>query len=321
MYNSSNRITMIRVDLIYHKLLNLVRGLAIVFWFWTLIENINADEFIREHFSNILEQQFTIGKYHVSPGSILIFFLVLYLSFYLSGLLDGLFYDEKRTSESSTKTSLGSIVLMLRLFVLSAGFVIGVIVAGIPLDSVGLFFGALGVGIGFGLQGLIANLISGIIIAFEKPVYVGDIIQVEGERGRVTDIGLRATKVDTADGAEHIIPNATLINQMMTNWTLTSKYFRIESVIEVDLNNDAGMIISLLEERIKDIPAILKVPPPIARLSEISSGSLHFTISCWVSDIMRAGTAKNEVLQQIHRSFDEANIRYPKRHSKGDSAE
>jgi potassium-dependent mechanosensitive channel len=313
LYNSSNKITTVRVDLIYRKLLALVRILAVIFWFWSLIQNLNLDEFIQHHTMQLLDQNIAIGRYRISPGSILIFFVILYLSFYLSSLLDGLFYDEKRSTESTSKTSLGSIVLILRLFILASGFIIGMIIAGIPLDSISLFFGALGVGIGFGLQGLIGNLISGIIVAFEKAVYVGDIIEVDGQRGRVTDIGLRATKVDTYDGAEYIIPNSSLTSQTTKNWTLTSKHFKLEQHIQVDLQNDASKVIASLEKALKEVPGILQTPPPVIRLEGISATALICSVSCWIHDIIKANSVKSELLRHIHQSLRDASIDFPKR--------
>jgi potassium-dependent mechanosensitive channel len=313
LYNSSNKITTVRVDLIYRKLLTLVRIIAVIFWFWSLIQNLNLDEFIQHHTMQLLDQNIAIGRYRISPGSILIFFVILYLSFYLSNLLDGLFYDEKRSTESTSKTSLGSIILILRLFILASGFIIGMIIAGIPLDSISLFFGALGVGIGFGLQGLIGNLISGIIVAFEKPVYVGDIIEVEGQRGRVTDIGLRATKVDTYDGAEYIIPNSSLTGQITKNWTLTSKHFKLEQHIQVDLQNDANKVIASLEKALKEVPGILQTPPPVIRVEGITATALICSVSCWIHDIIKANSVKSELLRHIHQSLRDAKIEFPKR--------
>jgi potassium-dependent mechanosensitive channel len=247
-YNATENNTRVKVELIYEKLLYLVRFIAVAFWFSSFVVNINARDFIRQHVVGFFSQQITIGSVSVSPGSMLIFFIVLYLAFYLSGLLDGLFYDEKRSDDMSGKTSLGSIVLMLRLFVIASGFILGLVLAGIPLNNLNLFVGALGVGIGFGLQSLIANLISGIIIAFEKPIYVGDIIEVEGSKGRVTDIGMRATKVDTADGAKFIVPNGEMISKVLKNWTLTSRNFKIESSFVVDHSNNAAMVSEMVEE-------------------------------------------------------------------------
>jgi small-conductance mechanosensitive channel len=238
--------------------------------------------------------------------------MVLYLAFYLSGLLDGLFYDEKRSAGMSGKTSLGSIVLMLRLFVIASGFVLGLVLAGIPLNNLNLFVGALGVGIGFGLQSLIANLISGIIIAFEKPIYVGDIIEIEGSRGRVTDIGMRATKVDTADGAEFIVPNGEMISKVLKNWTLTSRHYKLETSFSVDHTNNPNMVAELVEEVLKETTFLLPLPKPKVQMEEIGPQAIRFSISCWIGNISESGFLKSELLKKIHTRLDEAGIVYPR---------
>jgi small-conductance mechanosensitive channel len=313
MYNSPHRLTQVRVDLIYDKLLYLIRFLAIVFWFSTLLINLNATQFLRENVFSVFNTALSIGDFNYTPGSLLIFFIVVYLGFYLSGLLDGLFFDEKRSDEVSGKTSLGSIVLMLRLFVIALGFIIGLVLAGIPLNNLNLFVGALGVGIGFGLQSLIANLISGIIIAFEKPIYVGDIIEVEGSRGRVTDIGIRATKVDTADGAEYIVPNGEIISKVLKNWTLSSRNFKIDITFEVDHANNAEMVSELISDVVNEMPFILPFPKPKVQLKEILPMGMRYGISCWISNITESGALKSEMLKKIHIRLDEAGVVYPKK--------
>jgi small-conductance mechanosensitive channel len=311
-YNASDNKTMIRVDLIYDKLLYLVRFIAVAFWFSSFIVNINAREFLEHHVLGFFTQQITIGSVSVSPGGLLIFFIVLYLAFYLSGLLDGLFYDEKRSNDMSGKTSLGSIVLMLRLFVIASGFILGLVLAGIPLTNLNLFVGALGVGIGFGLQSLISNLISGIIIAFEKPIYVGDIIEIDGSKGKVTDIGIRATKVDTSDGAEYIVPNGELISKVLKNWTLTSRIFKIESSFSIDHSNNPTMVAELVEDLLKETSFILPLPKPKVQVQEIAAHSVRFTVSCWIGNITESGFLKSELLKKIHNRLDGAGVLYPK---------
>jgi small-conductance mechanosensitive channel len=311
-YNASGNTTMIKVNLIYNKLLYLVRFIAVAFWFSSFIVALNAKAFLKQHVFGFFTQQLTIGSVSVSPGGLLIFFIVVYLAFYLSNLLDGLFYDEKRTEESSGKTSLGSIVLILRLFLISSGFIMGLILAGIPLNNLNLFMSALGVGIGFGLQSMILNLISGIIIAFEKPIYVGDIIEIEGARGRVTDIGLRATKVDTADGAEFIVPNGELTSKVLKNWTLTSRTYKIETTFSVDHSNNPNMVAELVEEVLKETTFIMPFPKPKVQLEEIAPQAIRFTVSCWIGNISESGRLRSELLKKIHTRLGEANVVYPK---------
>ena len=248
LYNSRNLVSQIRVDLIYQKLVNIVTVLAVVYWLVAFLKNINAYDFITGRLTDLFSRSTVIAGYPINIGSILIFIIILYFGIYLSSLLNGMFYDEKRSEETDNKTNLGSFMLLLRLSIISAGFIIAMIVAGIDLSKINLIIGALGVGIGFGLQSIINNLVSGLILAFERPIYVGDIIEVDNVKGRVKDIGLRATTIDTMEGAEFIVPNGELISKKMKNWTLTSKNFKIEIKIIVSLDNKAEDVISELDK-------------------------------------------------------------------------
>lgn len=313
-YNSSNRVTVVRVDLIYNKLLTLVRILAVMLWFYTLALNLNAIEFLDQHFFSVFSQKITIGNSTFTPGSIVIFITTLLLSFYISGLLDGLFVDEKRSMNSAGKTSLGSIVLLLRLVIISLGFIGGMLIAGIPLNNMTLFVSALGVGLGFGLQSFIANMISGLIIAFEKPIYVGDIIEVEnGGKGRVTDIGIRATKVDTADGAEYIIPNNELVSKVLKNWTLTSRYFKIEMNLLIAHNQDPGKVAEVIMNVLKETGFIMSFPGPKVQFTDVTLHGMQFQVSCWIANISESSTRKSELLIAITDALAKEGISFSKK--------
>lgn len=313
LYNRRNKVSMVRVELIYGKLLNLVTFLAVLSWFVSLLWNLNSFEFVSNRISEIFNRTLTVADKEFKPGSFVLFFIVVYLSFYISSLLEGIFYDEQRSSESTSKTGIGSIMVLLRFLILSAGFFVGLVVAGIPLSSLSLFVGALGLGIGFGIQQLVNNLLSGIIIAFEKPVYVGDIVEVEGVKGRVSDIGLRATRVDTTDGAELIIPNGELTSRTMKNWTLTSKLFKLENMIQVDIRHDADEITRIIDQCLKETKGVLASPPAYVRLKEISPVALKFVVSCWLEDIALSGTIQHELLKKIHQAFEASGVKYPRR--------
>ena len=312
LYNSRNHISKIRVDLIYQKLVNIVTFLAVVYWLIAFLKNINAYDFITERINDLYNQSTTIAGYTINIGSILIFLTILYFAIYLSGLLNGIFYDEKRSEETTNKTNLGSYMLIFRLVIITAGFIIGMVASGFDLSKINLLIGALGVGIGFGLQNIINNLVSGIIIAFERPIYVGDIIEVDNIKGRVTDIGLRATTVDTMEGAEFIIPNGQLISERMKNWTLTAKNFKIETNISIGLENDIDTVTRIIKKVMENMNGVQRYPLPKVILKEIKPQSLDFGVSCWVEDIGISGAVKNELLSGIHQSLQEAGITYPK---------
>jgi len=163
------------------------------------------------------------------------------------------------------------------------------------------------------LQNIINNVVSGLILAFERPIYVGDIIEIDNVKGKVTDIGLRATTVDTMEGAEFIVPNGELISKKMKNWTLSSKNFKIEIQILVGIDNDAEHVISQLKKAIEQTTGLQNYPPTKVTLNEIRPNALEFSVDCWVSDITKSVLTRNELLKNIHLSLQEGGISFPQK--------
>jgi potassium-dependent mechanosensitive channel len=253
------------------------------------------------------------GDFSLQLGSTLIFLVSLVASFYIASLLKGLFYEEHRENASaSDKTSVGSYVILFRLLIIGAGFIVGMIAAGIPLSNINLIIGALGVGIGFGLQNIVGNLVSGVILAFEKPIYVGDIIEMDGVKGKVSEIGIRATTVDVSEGSQYIIPNAEFITKNMKNWTLANKAMRIDTQVSTGLENDPDKIIRLLQESVRDTGAASRTRAPKITLREIRHNALVFGLQFWVDDIQHGDDARTEVLRKVHAAFAAEHVTYPR---------
>src|SRR6185437_8463036 len=137
------------------------------------------------------------------------------------------FFGYDKAVVTGKRSSLNSVILLIRLAIWTVGFLIAVAAAGIPLDRVSIMIGALGVGIGFGLQNIVNNLVSGVILAFERPIQVGDAIEVGTRFGTVKEIGIRSSKLTTVEGSEVIVPNGDLLSQHIVNWTLSSHYRRV----------------------------------------------------------------------------------------------
>jgi len=312
MYNRRGTGSRIRSEVVYKKLRPIVTILAITFWFAVFLRNVNAFRFIVNRISGFISEPAVFGGYSFNYGSILVFVLILFIALRLSAMLSDLFFDDQRSDESTRKSRLGSYMVLLRLFIISAGFVIAMVAAGIPLSNASLIIGAFGVGIGFGLQHIISNLVSGVIIAFEKPIYVGDVVEIEGIKGKVTDIGLRATRIDSTDGAEYIVPNGDLISKVMKNWTLSSKSFKIEMNIAIGLENDIDQVTEIMKDVISKMPSVLNYPAPKVILKELKPNSLEFLVSCWVGDIAVSATVRNEILVLMHKSLKEGGIEYPR---------
>ena len=146
------------------------------------------------------------------------------------------------------------------------------------LGIVAIVLGALGVGIGFGLQSIVNNLVSGIILAFEKPIKIGDVIQLGPFFGKVKEIGIRSSKVITYDGADVIIPNGDLLSQQLTNWTLTDQTRRIELVVGVAYGSDIPMVREVIRKVITDQETVMKYPEPLILVNEFSDSSVDFRL-------------------------------------------
>jgi small-conductance mechanosensitive channel len=312
LYNRRDSISKVSIEQVYIKLVRIFSIPAIIFWIASFLLNANAFDFISGQLASMMAHTFTLGNFHMRLGTVVIFMTFFFAAIYFSGLLKGLFYDEVREKDTNYKTSMGSYVVLLRLFIIGSGFIIGMIASGIPLNNINLIIGGLGVGIGFGLQNIIANLVSGVLLAFEKPIYVGDLIEVDGIKGRVSEIGLRATIVSSSEGAEYIIPNADLTSKFTKNWTLSNKQMRVDTSISTALDQDPEKVIKLIKDRIISVEMVDKSKPSKVSIKEIRFNSIVFNFSFWVHDIKIADAVRTEVLMNINEAFSNEGIKYPK---------
>ena len=184
--------------------------------------------------------------------------------------------------------------------------------SGIDLSGLALLGSALGVGIGFGLQNITNNFVSGIVILLERPVKVGDRIEVGGTSGDVVSISARATTVVTNDGISVIIPNSELISTRVTNWSLTGKHVRFKVPVPVPYGFDQDKVIKLLLEVAQEDPNVEKTPAPTVRLKEFAASALVFEVVFWTSKLMqRQGMMKSRINLAVNKKFKENGIVMP----------
>ena len=174
-----------------------------------------------------------------------------------------------------------------------------------------LIGGALGVGIGFGLQNIVSNFVSGLILAFERPIREGDVIQLQTLNGEVRRIGFRATVVRTFDGAEVIVPNASLISQDVINWTLSDQQRRITVPVGVAYGSDPARIKALLLDVAGKFPAVLRTPEPFALFTGFGDSALNFELRFWTTDADRVAILKSDVTTAVNDALVSAGIEFP----------
>ena len=194
---------------------------------------------------------------------------------------------------------------------LTLGMLMALAAAGFQLSQLTLVVSALGVGIGFGLQNIVNNFVSGIVLAFERPFQAGDLIAVGQSTGRVSDIGLRATTVRTADGADVIVPNSTFISGEVTNWTLSDRMRRIQIAIGVAYGSEPRQVQALLLEVCARTPDVATEPAPVVALTGFGDSALNFQVLAWTPDADRLLVTTSALAMGIYDALNDAGISIP----------
>jgi small-conductance mechanosensitive channel len=183
--------------------------------------------------------------------------------------------------------------------------------AGFNLSSIAIVAGALSVGIGFGLQNLVNNFVSGLILLAERPIRVGDQVVVGGEEGIVRKISVRSTELETFDRANVLIPNSYFIAEKVKNWTFRNSIRRVALPVGAAYGSDAHQVRDVLLKVARDNSRVLTAPEPFVTLDEFAAASLNFTLYAFVGDINIAGGVRTELAMAVLDAFKEAGIGMP----------
>ena len=291
-----------------------MQGLLIIFacgiWTYGLFWHLGYFNYFYDSFVEFLDKDRILGDTTFQFGSILLFLVILYISTFLANNIAYFASVKDQRTATSRKQRLGSSVLLIRLAVLIVGFFIGMTAAKIPFDRIAIVLGALSVGIGFGLQTIINNLVSGIILAFERPIQIGDEIQVGETSGTVKEVGIRASKIQGYDGSEIVMPNGDLLSQRLINWTLSDRKRRVELIIGVGYSSDMKLVKSILEE-VVSAERILKAPSPRVYMQTFNDSSVDFRVLFWVESMDIWIDVRAEVMSNIFEKFAENKIEIP----------
>ena len=194
-------------------------------------------------------------------------------------------------------------------FIISA--ILAIVAMGVDLSNLAVIAGALSVGIGFGLQDVIKNLVSGIILLFERPFKVGDWVLIGGEEGKIKQINIRSTEVETFNKASVIIPNATLISSSLTNLTHGNNWSRQSVRVGVAYGTDVDKVKQILLECAAKCKYVLKNPAPYVLFQDFGPSSLDFEVRCYTNDIWNGWIIPSELRSEINRRFIEEGIEIP----------
>ncbi len=263
---------------------------------------------VTEHLLNL---EYTIGEFSISVHMVVTLLLVLYLTNLVSWVAQAMadaYYMSPRRMDFGVKTAMKR---LLHYALFTVGFFVAVSMAGLELQRLTIIAGALSVGIGFGLQNIVNNFVSGLILLFERPVKVGDTINIDDQWGTITKIGLRSTIFETLDRSEIIVPNSDLISQKVTNWTFSTNISRVTVNVGVAYGSPLDKVLEILQGVALGHPDILKDPEPSAIFTGFGDSSIDFEVRAWISDISKRPRIKSEMGQAIDRAFREEDISIP----------
>ncbi|RAK66661.1 mechanosensitive ion channel family protein [Hymenobacter edaphi] len=278
-------------------------------WLMNFLTNLNVFRPIYRFLDELLTQPHHLGSITFSWANFVLFFLIIYLSVLLQRYVGYFFGETDEDFTAGPEDRRGSWLVAIRLVLLAVGFLLAVMASGLPLDKITIVVGALGVGVGLGLQNIINNLVSGIILIFERPFQVGDYIEVTGKTGRVKDIGIRASKLISQSGSEIIVPNGDLLSGHVINWTLSNNHIRTELNLKLAPGTDLERAKQLITDEILSNASTLHKVAPEILLSGVTGQVYELKVLFWINNIRQEQALKSEILAGINRRFNQEGIK------------
>jgi len=259
----------------------------------------------------VLEYSLTLGGTKITLLGLIEIVLVLIAFFIISRVLRKIL---QRRILPRFKLAEGAQFLILRLIhyvLIVIGLFLAINLVGIQMTSLTVIFGLLGVGIAFGLQNITSNFVSGLILLFERPVNVGDYIEVSGAMGKVQSINMRSTTVITRDNITLIVPNSSFIEGTVTNWSVGDPKIRINVPVGVAYGSDTELVRRLLLEVAENHPDVLKEPKPDVLFREFADSSLNFDLRIWILNPIGRFKTISDINYAVDNAFKEHNITIP----------
>jgi small-conductance mechanosensitive channel len=252
-----------------------------------------------------------LGGFKLTPLLLLNFAVILIIALWLANVISN--FAESRITQSADLTPSIQVLLvkMIRLGLLVFAVIVAMGAVGINLSALAIFSGAAGVGIGFGLQKIVANFISGIILLVDKSVKPGDLVTIGDNSGRISAMKTRYISVAAGDGREFLIPNEDLVTQKVTNWTYTDKNTLVKVNFATNYDADPRLVCRVAIEIAAGAARALKNKPPNCILTEFAEAGMKFSLTFWIADPDGMDNVKSEVMLSLWDAFKREGIRVP----------
>lgn len=296
------RFNFIRIyhDYLQRLIARIVVFVAFLYWISTLLRIFYIRRSVQDWVSGLLTDPIQLGSISFTLSSVFYFFLIIWLSVLFSRMLKVVLNNDVLVRLPLNKGVPRMITAVAQFSIIVIGVLFAIRYIGMPLDQLTIIFSAFSVGIGFGLQNIFNNLVSGVILLFERPIQIGDTVEVGTLMGIVQSMGIRSSNIKTFDGAEVIVPNGQLISQEVINWTLSDRHRRIEVISGVAYGSDVHQVKKLLLQVLNEHPDIMKNPAPLVLFNAMGESSLDFRMLFWTAQFDDWLRVQSEVVFAVH---------------------
>ena len=297
--------------LLRRRIHRVLRWVATLLWALFTLELLSLRVPLIERVKEVLAAQLTVGAFSLSLGDVLAFVLTVWAAFLISRFLRFVLEEDIYPRTHLARGIPYAVSTMLHYAVLLVGFFIAVAAMGIDMTKFTILAGAFGVGLGFGMQNIVNNFVSGLILLFERPVRVNDVIQLDGAGGVVERIGIRASVVRTWDSSEIIVPNSKLISDRVTNWTFSNRTRGFEIEVGVEYGTNPQQVVALLHEVAAANPLVAETPAPQPLFVGFGADSLDFKLRVWTEHSESWVQLRSDLAVAINTVFERDNILIP----------
>jgi len=295
-------------DVLRQRMLEILKLAAWCFWGLYTLALLKLRDPLMAYSEEILNYNLALGSFSITPGHIVSFGMTIWLALLVSRFLRFIL-EEDIYPRFHVRAGLPyAISTLLHYVVLTIGFFLAVAALGFDMTKFTILAGAFGVGVGFGTQNIINNFVSGLIVLFERPIKVGDVIQVADASGIVERIGIRATTIRTTNGSEIVIPNGSLISNNVTNWTSLSGQREISLPVSVASGADPKQVMDLLKSVAAGDPRIAKDPAPQVYFIKYSPASLDFELRAWTEHVHHVVQLQSDLALSVNTALMKANL-------------
>ncbi len=286
----------------------LVAILAIFIWLVVFFTNLNLYDSLNDWLTNFLTTPRELGSISFTFSGVILFLAIIWIANFLQRYI-AYFFGDIGDDEAFNNKGPRSRLLITRLVLLIAGFLLAVAASGLPLDKITVILGALGIGIGLGLQNIVSNFVSGIILIFDRPLRIGDTVEIGDKKGRVKEISVRSSTLLTPEGAEVIIPNGDILSHNIVNWTLSDNNIRANvsfMIQELIIDDDKKQEI---KEMIRSLPGIVETKSAEILFNSFTAKSIEMKIFFWCKDVTKTEQLRSDVYSAVYKYLHDRDIK------------